>query len=48
VKEACDLVTAGARGAGVAEVVERLLTDDLCDVCRNPKRTSERPPEVVG
>jgi 3-deoxy-D-manno-octulosonate 8-phosphate phosphatase KdsC-like HAD superfamily phosphatase len=48
VKATCDLVTTGARGAGVAELIERLLANDLCDVRHNPKRSNERPPEVVG
>jgi hydroxymethylpyrimidine pyrophosphatase-like HAD family hydrolase len=48
VKDACDLVTAGARGAGVTELIERLLANDLADVPPNPKRKRERPPEVMG
>ena len=32
VKNDADLVTAGARGAGVRELIDRLLTDDLADV----------------
>jgi len=31
-KNAADLITQGARGAGVIEVIERLLTNDLADV----------------
>jgi 3-deoxy-D-manno-octulosonate 8-phosphate phosphatase KdsC-like HAD superfamily phosphatase len=32
VKAAADLVTAGARGAGVTELIDRLLADDLAGV----------------
>lgn len=38
VKAAADVVTAGARGAGVAELVDRLLADDLADVTPDPTR----------
>lgn len=38
VKQTADLVTSGARGAGVAQLIERMLTDDLVGVCR---RTSD-------
>lgn len=34
VKERADLVTAGSRGAGVAELIDRLLTDDLHGIGR--------------
>lgn len=34
VKDRADLVTAGARGAGVAELIDRLLTDDLHGIGR--------------
>jgi hypothetical protein len=37
-KERADLVTEGARGAGVIEVIERLLRDDLAGVERRPGR----------
>jgi hydroxymethylpyrimidine pyrophosphatase-like HAD family hydrolase len=36
VKDTADVVTAGARGAGVAELIDRLLTDDLAGVGRRP------------
>jgi hydroxymethylpyrimidine pyrophosphatase-like HAD family hydrolase len=41
VKEKTDLVTAGARGAGVTELIDRLLADDLAGV--TPKPRSEAP-----
>ncbi|HYD32676.1 MAG TPA: HAD family hydrolase [Azospirillaceae bacterium] len=31
VKQACDLVTRGVRGDGVAELIDRLIADDLAD-----------------
>jgi hydroxymethylpyrimidine pyrophosphatase-like HAD family hydrolase len=34
VKDTADLVTASARGAGVTELIDRLLADDLADVVR--------------
>jgi hydroxymethylpyrimidine pyrophosphatase-like HAD family hydrolase len=34
VKERADLVTAGARGAGVTELIDRLLRDDLAGIGR--------------
>jgi hypothetical protein len=34
VKDECDLVTRGARGAGVAELIDRILEDDLKSVRR--------------
>jgi hydroxymethylpyrimidine pyrophosphatase-like HAD family hydrolase len=34
VKDTADLVTSGARGAGVTELIDRLLADDLADVGR--------------
>jgi hypothetical protein len=37
-KERADLVTAGARGAGVAEVIDRLVRDDLAGVEPRPGR----------
>jgi hypothetical protein len=37
-KERADMVTEGARGAGVVEVIERLLRDDLAGVERRPGR----------
>jgi hypothetical protein len=41
VKATADLVTAGARGAGVTELIDRLLADDLADV---PRRRDHHPP----
>ena len=41
VKATADLVTAGARGAGVIELIDRLLADDLAGVTR---RRSHHPP----
>jgi hydroxymethylpyrimidine pyrophosphatase-like HAD family hydrolase len=40
-KEQADLITRGARGEGVAEIIERLLADDLAGV-------SPRPREAIG
>lgn len=37
VKEAADLVTAGARGFGVTELINRLLANDLADVTPRPE-----------
>jgi hydroxymethylpyrimidine pyrophosphatase-like HAD family hydrolase len=37
VKERADLVTAGARGAGVAELIDRLLADNLPGVTPKPR-----------
>jgi hypothetical protein len=34
VKEAADLVTSGVRGAGVTELIDRMLADDLAGVTR--------------
>jgi len=31
-KERCDVVTAGARGAGVEEIIDRVIDDDLADL----------------
>jgi len=36
VKERADLVTVGARGAGVTELIDRLLSDDLAGLGRAP------------
>lgn len=36
VKERADLVTAGARGFGVAELIDRMLADDLQGIGRSP------------
>lgn len=36
VKERADLVTAGARGAGVAELIDRILANDLAGIGRAP------------
>lgn len=38
VKERADIVAAGARGAGVVEIVDRLLADDLRSLARRPER----------
>ena len=38
VKQMADLVTAGARGAGVAELISRWLTGALDDIALNPAR----------
>ncbi|HEX4607936.1 MAG TPA: HAD family hydrolase [Urbifossiella sp.] len=43
VKAGADLVTAGARGAGVAELIDRLLADDLAGVCRRAERHPPGP-----
>jgi hypothetical protein len=37
-KEAVDLVTAGARGAGVTELIDALLADELAGVTPSPDR----------
>jgi hydroxymethylpyrimidine pyrophosphatase-like HAD family hydrolase len=48
VKAAADLVTTGARGAGVAEVIERLIANDLADVTPRPDRHAPSvPPSPV-
>ncbi|MFO0847507.1 MAG: HAD family hydrolase [Gemmataceae bacterium] len=44
VKAAADLVTAGARGAGVAELIDRMLADDLANLVPRPDRHAPRPP----
>lgn len=44
-KERADLVTQGARGAGVAEVIERLLNDDLASVIPRPRGSQPRAEE---
>ncbi len=41
VKATADLVTAGARGAGVIELIDRLIADDLASV---PRRHAHHPP----
>jgi hypothetical protein len=41
VKEQVDIVTRGARGEGVAELIEMILSDDLQSV--RPRNTSGRP-----
>jgi hydroxymethylpyrimidine pyrophosphatase-like HAD family hydrolase len=41
-KERADLVTQGARGVGVAEVIERLLNDDLAGVTPRRGATSRQ------
>ena len=51
VKEDADLVTAGARGAGVVELIDRILANDLADLV--PRRelhraaTSQHPPTTI-
>jgi hydroxymethylpyrimidine pyrophosphatase-like HAD family hydrolase len=44
VKADADLVTEGARGAGVVELIDRLLTDDLAGVAPRPDRHYPAPP----
>jgi hydroxymethylpyrimidine pyrophosphatase-like HAD family hydrolase len=44
VKEAVDLVTVGARGAGVTELIDRMLANDLADVAPRPEHHLPRPP----
>ena len=40
-KERCDLVTTGDHGAGVVELIDRLLADDLQSLgARRPRQTS--------
>jgi hydroxymethylpyrimidine pyrophosphatase-like HAD family hydrolase len=46
VKAAADLVTAGARGAGVAELIDRLVADDLAGV--TPRRSHHPPGPATG
>jgi len=38
VKERVDLVTAGSHGAGVEELIEKLLSEDLASVAPRLKR----------
>jgi hydroxymethylpyrimidine pyrophosphatase-like HAD family hydrolase len=38
VKDTADVVTAGPRGAGVAELIDRMLADDLAGVARRPQK----------
>lgn len=45
VKAAADLVTAGARGAGVTELIDWMLTNDLVDV---PPRAGRPTPGPAG
>jgi hydroxymethylpyrimidine pyrophosphatase-like HAD family hydrolase len=40
VKERADLVTNGDHGAGVAELIDRILADDLADVTPKPRETA--------
>lgn len=45
VKEAADLVTTGARGAGVAELIDKMMADDLASV---PRRSlHDTPPALL-
>lgn len=37
-KDTADVVTASPRGAGVAELIDRLLADDLAGVARRPQK----------
>lgn len=46
VKDAVDLVTAGARGAGVTELIDRLLADDLANVVPEPKHHLPQAPQA--
>ena len=48
VKATADVVTAGARGAGVVELIDRLLADDLAGVKRNPARHPPGPVATAG
>jgi HAD superfamily hydrolase (TIGR01484 family) len=43
-KERCDVVTQGERGAGVVELIERVLENDLSDV----QARAERAPILLG
>jgi hydroxymethylpyrimidine pyrophosphatase-like HAD family hydrolase len=43
VKATADVVTTGARGAGVVELIDRLLADDLASVVPNPARHPPGP-----
>ena len=43
VKERADLVTAGARGFGVTELIDRILADDLEGLGRAPTGTPVKP-----
>jgi hydroxymethylpyrimidine pyrophosphatase-like HAD family hydrolase len=45
-KERADYVTVGERGAGVAEVIELLVTRDLHGVGRTPERSPAAPPSA--
>lgn len=44
VKEAVDLVTAGKRGAGVRELIDRMLSDDLAGVRSKRQHHEPSPP----
>jgi hydroxymethylpyrimidine pyrophosphatase-like HAD family hydrolase len=44
VKEIADLVTEGARGAGVSELIDRWLAGDLEGIPQNPARAPEVAP----
>ncbi|MDB5312401.1 MAG: yidA [Gemmataceae bacterium] len=44
VKDRADLVTVGARGAGVIELIDRLLADDLAGLGRAPDNGSANRP----
>jgi HAD superfamily hydrolase (TIGR01484 family) len=43
-KEHADLVTEGARGAGVVELIDRILATDLADIPSEPKVTATPQP----
>jgi len=47
VKAAADIVTEGARGAGVTELIERMLGDELADVKPRASHHAPATPAVV-
>jgi hypothetical protein len=47
VKETADVVTTGARGAGVAELIDRLIADDLANVPRRSRHDTTPATEDV-
>ena len=42
-KERADLVTQGARGAGVTELIDRILATDLADIPARPSTSAPAP-----